>query len=51
MSPFLHDPCCVAGLLGVSAYVIGWASLTSGRKLRRWWAAREARRPVTQLPE
>ena len=51
MSALLHDPCCALGLLGVSAYVIGWAALTGGRKLRRWWMAREDRPSTSQLPE
>ncbi len=51
MSTLLNDPCCVLGLVGVGVYVIGRAAVTSGRKLRRWWAGREDRRSVSQLPE
>ena len=51
MSALLHDPCCALGLASVAVYVIGWASVSSVRKLRRWWAAREARRSMAQLPE
>lgn len=51
MSALLHDPCCALGLAGVGVYVIGWASVSSAQKLRRWWAARNARRAMPQLPE